>query len=70
MDNLGYTQPLFIMACDHRASFAKGIFGVTTEEWSPELIAQIQDYKYIIYQGLLKAIEQGVPKEHAAILID
>jgi myo-inositol catabolism protein IolC len=70
MNNLGYTQPLFIMACDHRASFAKGIFGVTDENWSPELTETIRDYKYLIYQGLLKAIEQGVPKDHAAILID
>ena len=70
MKTIGYTQPLFIMACDHRASFAKGIFAVSDEQWSPELTKQIQDYKYLIYQGLLKAIEQGVHKEHAAILID
>ncbi len=70
MENLGYTQPLFIMACDHRASFAKGIFGVTSEDWPPELTEAIRGYKYLIYQGLLKAIEQGVPKDHAAILID
>ncbi len=70
MDNLGYTQKLFIMACDHRASFAKGIFGVVDEQWSPDLTEQIRDYKYVIYLGLLKAIEQGVPKEHAAVLID
>ncbi len=68
--NLGYTQPLFIMACDHRASFAKGIFGVLDEQWSPELAKEIQEYKYLIYLALLQAIEQGVPKEHAAILID
>ena len=70
MNNLGYTQPLFIMACDHRASFAKGIFGVTDEQWPPELTETIREYKHVIFEALLKAIEQGVPKQHAAILID
>ncbi len=68
--DFGYTKPLFIMACDHRASFAKGIFGVLDEHWSPELAQQIQEYKHLIYLALLSAIEQGVPKDQAAILID
>ncbi len=69
MDNLGYTKPVYILAFDHRASFAKGIFGIEGQ-WSAEQLKNIQDYKYIIYQGLLSAIEAGVPKESAAVLVD
>ncbi len=64
----GYTKPLFIMAFDHRASFAKMIMG--KEDLSAAEVEQVRHYKYLIYQGLLKAIEQGVPKEQAAVLVD
>ncbi len=69
MKNLGYNKPFYILAFDHRASFAKGILGVEGE-WNDEQRNLIQDYKYIIYQGLLSAIDQGVPKYQAALLID
>lgn len=59
---------MFILAFDHRASFAKMI--LSKEELSPAEIELVRNYKYIIYQGALKAITQGVPKEQAAILVD
>lgn len=68
-DNLGYTKPLFIMAFDHRASFAKKVLGIDGE-LTAEQTEQVRDYKYLIYQGLLKAIAQGMPKEQAAVLVD
>jgi len=60
---------LFIMAFDHRASFAKTVLGLPGE-LTAEQTEQVRDYKYLIYQGLLKAIQQGVPKEQAAVLVD
>jgi len=68
-NNLGYTKPLFIMAFDHRASFAKNVLGLEGE-LTAEQTEAVRDYKYLIYQGLLKAISQGIPKEQAAVLVD
>ncbi len=71
MENLGYTKPLYILPFDHRATFAQKIFnknsiaGLTGEEHH-----LITEYKKIIYEGFKKAVQNGVPKENAAILID
>ena len=56
----GYNQPLYILAFDHRSFFAKA--GLNPE--------QIKDYKQIIYQGFLLAVQNGVPEDAAAILVD
>ncbi|QQR60917.1 DUF2090 domain-containing protein [Candidatus Uhrbacteria bacterium] len=52
---------LAILAFDHRAFFKKNL---TKQD------DVIRDYKRVIYDGLLRAIELGVPREDAAMLVD
>ncbi len=66
---LGYDKPLYILAFDHRGSFQKKFFGVTGEP-TPEEAARISDAKRVIYEGLLRALDEGVPKEAAGALVD
>ena len=65
---LGYNKPLFILAFDHRASFAKMIFG--KEELSSQETELERGYKHLIYQGAVKAISEGLTKEYCGILVD
>jgi 5-dehydro-2-deoxygluconokinase len=66
---LGYDKPLYILAFDHRGSFQKKFFGVTGEP-NAEETARIADAKKVIYEGLLRALDEGVPKEAAGGLVD
>jgi myo-inositol catabolism protein IolC len=65
----GFDRSLYILPFDHRGSFETGMFG-----WkgalTPEQTAQIADAKQVIYDGFKAAIEAGVPKEKAGILVD
>lgn len=65
---LGYDRPLYILAFDHRGSFLKlaGIQGEVT----PEAAQRVRDAKRVIYDGFLKALEEGAPREAAGILVD
>jgi myo-inositol catabolism protein IolC len=60
---------LYILPFDHRGSFEHELFG-----WSGELraeqLGQIVAAKRVIYEALLAAIADGVPKSHAALLVD
>src|SRR5215218_11071771 len=56
---LGYSGKLYILAFDHRGSFQKKMFGIEGEP-TPEQTDTIADAKKVIYEGLLKATEQGV----------
>jgi myo-inositol catabolism protein IolC len=60
---------LYMLPFDHRESFAHGLFG-----WggslSPEQTAQITNAKQVVYEGVLTAIDDGVPRECAAVLVD
>lgn len=60
INNLGYTKPLFILPFDHRSSFEK-IFSTKND-----IIAA----KWIIYEAFKKAVESGILKQEAAILVD
>ncbi len=66
---MGYTQPLYILPFDHRASFVSGMFG-----WSgalnPTQTAQITAAKRVIYDGFAAAVAGGIGKEEAGILVD
>jgi len=66
---LGYDKPLYILAFDHRGSFQKKFFGVTGEPTAEE-IERISDAKRVIYEGLLRALDMGVPTEAAGGLVD
>ncbi len=70
ISGLGYPKNLFVLPFDHRSSFEKGLFGIEDRIANADEVEQISDYKRMIYQGLLKAIGSGVPKESTAILVD
>ncbi len=65
----GYRNPLFVLPFDHRASFARGMFG-----WSgalnAEQTARITAAKRVIYDGFTAAVNGGVAREAAGILVD
>lgn len=61
---------LLVLAFDHRGSFMEKLFGIKGRSPTASETAQISDYKKVVYEGFLKAIEQGVPKEIAGILVD
>ncbi|MXW39385.1 MAG: DUF2090 domain-containing protein [Acidobacteria bacterium] len=70
---IGYDQPLFIQPFDHRGSFTKSYFGFRgAPEISPgnDGFGPVAAAKSLIYRGLLRAIEGGVPKEQVGILVD
>jgi myo-inositol catabolism protein IolC len=69
MKNLGYDKPLYILPFDHRSSFELKMFG-WGEDLTPEQTAQIAAAKQVIYDGFKTAVEAGVPKEKAGILVD
>jgi myo-inositol catabolism protein IolC len=66
---IGYDKPLYVLPFDHRATFAKNMFG-----WqgplSPEQTAQIAALKQVVYDGFKAAVAGGVPKDRAGILVD
>ena len=65
----GFTQPLYVLPFDHRGSFETKMFG-WHEPLTSQQTAEIAAAKQVIYDGFLKAVEDGVPKEKAAILVD
>ena len=69
MTAIGFNQPLYILPFDHRGSFETKMFG-----WqgtlSPSQTAEIAATKQVIYDGFKAAIQAGVPKQKAGILVD
>src|SRR6266853_890695 len=69
MTNLGFDKPLYILPFDHRASFQQKMFG-----WEGALSAQqtaeIAAAKRVVYDAFTTAIDDGVPKDKAGILVD
>jgi myo-inositol catabolism protein IolC len=65
----GYREPLYLLPFDHRQSYVSGLF-----DWSPPLNENQQrmvaDSKQVIYEGFQRAIEDGVPRAAAALLVD
>jgi 5-dehydro-2-deoxygluconokinase len=65
----GYERPLYILPFDHRGSFQTRLFG-----WKPPLsdsqTAEIAVSKQVIYDGFKSALDAGVPKDKAGILVD
>jgi myo-inositol catabolism protein IolC len=66
---LGYDRPLYILAFDHRGSFQKKFFGVTGEP-NAEETARISDAKTVIFEGLQRALDEGMSREAAGALVD
>jgi 5-dehydro-2-deoxygluconokinase len=67
--DIGYDRPLYILPFDHRASFQKGLFGFSGT-LTAEQTATVAASKQVIYDGFKRALEQGVPREAAGILVD
>ena len=69
MKTIGYDKPLYVLPFDHRGSFETKMFG-----WHGDLTAdqtaEIAAAKQVIYDGFKTAVEAGVPKEKAGILVD
>jgi len=59
-----------ILAFDHRASFTEKMLGVRNRQPTLTEKRQITDYKRMIFEGFKKALEKGVPREIAGLLVD
>ena len=73
MKEIGYDKPLFVQPFDHRGSFTKTFFdfkGAPRIEPGDEQYVCVSSAKTLIYRGLLRAIEMGVPRDEVGILVD
>ncbi len=73
MKAIGYDRPLFVQPFDHRGSFTKTFFefkGAPRIEPDQDQHVPVSAAKTLIYRGLLRAIEMGVPREEVGILVD
>ena len=66
---LGYDGKLYILAFDHRGSFQKQMFGIQGDP-NPEETEKIADTKHLIFEGMLKAVEQGAEAGATGVLVD
>jgi myo-inositol catabolism protein IolC len=66
---LGYDGKLYILAFDHRGSFQKKMFGIQGDP-TPEQTDAIADAKHLIFEGLLRASEQGAEPGVTGCLVD
>lgn len=62
-------EKLYILPFDHRGSFIK-MFGFDEKNLTAEQTTTLSDYKHLIYEGFLRALDLGVNKDFAAILVD
>src|SRR5262245_49801711 len=69
MTDLGYTDPLYILAFDHRGSFQKKMLGIAGDP-TPEESTRIVDAKRVIFEGFERAIADGAPIDAAGLLVD
>ena len=73
MKAIGYDRALFVQPFDHRGSFTKTFFefkGAPKIEPERDQHVPVTAAKTLIYRGLLRAIEMGVPREEVGILVD
>ena len=66
---LGYDGKLYILAFDHRGSFQKKMFGIEGDPM-PEQTQTIADAKHLIYEGMVKAVEEGAEGSVTGVLVD
>lgn len=62
-------DPLFILAMDHRASFAQSLFAVTGVPSGTEL-RRMQDAKMVIYEGVHQVASKGTSLGRIGVLVD
>lgn len=63
------SKKLYILPFDHRGTFVK-MFGFLEKDLTKEETDKISDLKHVVYEGFLKSLAMGVPKESSAILVD
>ncbi len=66
---LGYDRTLFLLAFDHRGSFQQKFFGIEGAP-GPDEAARIIDAKRVIFEGMQRALGEGVPPSSAGVLVD
>ncbi len=66
--NLGYHQKLYILAFDHRGSYAK-MFGITGEP-TPQEHERLVEGKRLIFDGMVIAAEAGEDPSLMGVLVD
>jgi myo-inositol catabolism protein IolC len=64
-----HTDPLLILAMDHRASFGKTLFDVTDDRPTPRQEEQIRSAKDLIYSALA-SVQADLQTGRAAVLVD
>jgi myo-inositol catabolism protein IolC len=69
MSSMGFDKPLYIQPFDHRGSFKTGMFG-WTGALNTRQTAEIAATKQVIYDGFKAALQAGVSREKAGILVD
>ncbi len=62
-------ERLFIFAADHRGSLKSNVLGIKKEPNKKQL-EMLHDFKAMILEALKLAIEKGIKKEDAALLMD
>ena len=62
-------EKLYILPFDHRASLAR-LFGFEAGRLGEGEAARMREAKRVIYEGFLRALENGLKKEDVAILVD
>jgi hypothetical protein len=62
-------SPLFLLAMDHRNSFAESFLGAPKERDDAEL-KKLRDAKLVIYEGARQAVADGVSEGRAGVLVD
>jgi myo-inositol catabolism protein IolC len=66
---LGYDGKLYFLAFDHRGSFQKKMFGIEGDP-NEEETAKIADAKHLIFEGMLKAVDEGAEAGVSGVLVD
>lgn len=66
----GYEEDLLILPFDHRGSLLKKLFGIENREPTPQEATEYSSLKEMVYEGFLKSLEMGVPKDKSAVLVD
>lgn len=67
--NVGYDKALYLLPFDHRQSYVNSLFKLDPP-LSAEQAARVIDSKQLIYEGFVSAIEEGVPRAAAGVLVD
>lgn len=68
--SLGFDSTLFVLAFDHRGSFERDLLKLSPGSMSHKQQERIVDLKHVIFEGMLRAVEQGAPVSSCGALVD